>query len=173
MNCDILLSKIVLVEMLVQNEDTFNTYSFFEFRSVIEHRKDLFSQPAGVYCEGQSFKKELPTLPDTFSYNSVIKLVNDDEASLIGIGYDGQKKVIRLDFPGEVQVVADFNSGVYYTINQELNTCTYDAINSEFVLPVVVKPVRGAFGTLYDISSPNQMFYLDDSAFYAGLVIYL
>lgn len=145
-----------------------NTYSFFEFRSVIEHRKDLFSQPAGVYCQGQSFKSQLPKLPDVFSFYETIKLNSELEPVLTKVEYNGEISAFRVDFPGNVELIADFYSGVAYTISNDLNVCTYNAINSEFFYSHIVKENKDEFGTYYTINKPGELFLLDDMSFYAG-----
>lgn len=45
-----------------------NEYNYFKYRTSVQKRTDIFSQPPGYYCERQTDKKKLPDMPDSFTF---------------------------------------------------------------------------------------------------------
>ncbi len=97
-----------------------NEYNYFKYRTNVEKRKDLFSQPEGYWCEGQTDKKELPQIPYDFSYvmESISSGANTGRSVRVSFAYESNIASYELimEKPGifgvsNYKIIHDFNSG--------------------------------------------------------------
>ncbi|RNA10489.1 hypothetical protein BpHYR1_048677, partial [Brachionus plicatilis] len=109
-------------------------YNFFEFRTAIERRFDLYTLPKGVYCDGQTYKEELPKIPDTFSFSEDIISQKFNYEKSTNVHYSKPLKAVRYDFEankitnpllteGPYKAIHDYTSGVGFAINEDNKNC--------------------------------------------------
>lgn len=58
--------------------------------------------------------------------------------------------------------------GVGYVINKNIGNCSYYTLNPESIESFEMNFISSNFGTFLELKNPNELFGLDDRAFYAG-----
>ncbi len=72
---------------------------------------------------------------------------------------------------GNFKIIHDFNSGIAYEIDKDIETCEMYPIGDNF--PDTTVTVSSDLAAALKIKNPQEMFFLDDfSYFYAGQVFY-
>lgn len=73
--------------------------------------------PKGVYCDGQTYKDEIPKIPDTFSFTEdfISQQLNYEKSS--NIYYSKPLKAVRYDFEGNKIIAPWFIEGPYKSIH--------------------------------------------------------
>lgn len=156
-----------------------NEYNYFEFRTVIEKRSDLYQLPPRIYCEGQTHKETLPKIPNVFAFTEeAIYSGNRTGATTLRIHYNYDDKMVRFDTSkvplipdgdkiDTFKIVHDFNSGVVYIIDKVLGTCQFSTIGQPGFDLDAISLTSDAASAL-TLKNPSQMFFLDDTYFFAG-----
>lgn len=108
-------------------------YSFY--RPYIAANPEVFETPKGVYCEGRKPTKNLPKVPNKFSYRIEITLVDLNKTTSQAEWYDFDNNIARIDYQplstqdietfgnNLVSEIHDFNQGVRYIINKNKEQC--------------------------------------------------
>lgn len=153
-----------------------NEYNYFEFRTLIADKTGLYQLPSGLFCEGQTDKQQVPKIPFEFSFTEEIVIDGERSAQTNKVYYSYTNKVARFDVIGPrefnlaldtYKVIHDFTSGVSYAIDKETEFCRIKPLGTEF-LDTLEKPFGLASSLV--MKDPQQMFFLDDTYFYAGEV---
>ena len=180
--------KQVIVEMDIEgytneNDESVhfnNLYSFYEFKSVIEHRENLFTEPPGVFCNGQTNKGNgLPKFSNFMTFYTQ-EVLSNGNSILEKFFYNNGVNAVRFDqakntddnpFNYPIKRVFDFHSGVGYVINKELGNCSFSPIGSSgFNAEHLVKYGDTQYGKLVNIATSNEALYIDNSSYFAGQV---
>ncbi|CAF0709533.1 unnamed protein product [Brachionus calyciflorus] len=154
-------------------------YNFFEFRTAIERKFDLFTLPSGVYCNGQTIKEEIPQIPDSFSFSEEIIAQRFNFETNSRVHYSKPLKAVRYDFEGSkiispwfiegsYKAIHDFNSGVGYAINIDNKNCLMYPMGTLSIDRNDIFPTEKGFESIIQLKNPEEFFYLDDSYVYAG-----
>lgn len=153
-----------------------NEYNYFEFRTLIDDKQDLFQLPQGLFCEGQTNKQPVPRIPYGFSFTEEIITNGSREVETVKVFYSYVNRVARFDITAPRQsnsaldsykVINDYTSGISYKIDKQTEECTISSINAQFI-GALEKP-SGLASSLV-LKDPQQMFFLDDTYFFAGEV---
>ncbi len=166
--------KQVLLQMTIQGSvieygSNFNNiYSFYEFKSHIENRADLFTLPEGVSCVGHFNIPNLPQIPEEFTFY-------EQQGSFFQkVFYSSALKAVRFDLAENKQghfkafnKILDLNSGVLYSISKEDSTCFFNPIDLTNSQNLYTKYAATEYGLMLELTPPSEIFFRGDS-FYAG-----
>ncbi|KAK3094452.1 hypothetical protein FSP39_001885 [Pinctada imbricata] len=117
-------------------------YEFFHFRpDTVDPRN--FETPAGVQCPGRKNTKDLPTMPNTFSFMSEFVDKQRKTVSFMKEFYTFDEKVVMYQYrplasqnsrygTNDLLEVHDFNTGVAYITDRMYGNCTATRIELTF-----------------------------------------
>lgn len=112
-----------IIQGTVQQKPIRNEYNYFQFRAAVEKR-EKFSKPHGVFCEGQFVKENLPNMPPQFSFRSEVILKNPEnpyKGNLVQsyhISYEYESQGVLYEFVDPIdhqakKIVHDYFSGKF------------------------------------------------------------
>jgi len=97
-----------------------NEYNYFKYRTSVQNRKDLFSQPEGYWCEGQTDRREIPQIGYDISYVMETISSGTGQARSVKVTYAFESNAASYELimetpgtfgPSNYKIIHDFNSG--------------------------------------------------------------
>ncbi|RNA15324.1 EF-hand domain-containing D1, partial [Brachionus plicatilis] len=167
-------------------------YNFFEFRPIVQRKSELFNVciliflifyiifysklPRGIYCEGQLYKEQIPSVPESYSYITETINIKAKIATSERVFYSNFLKTFRLDLVNglnidgvnvqePIKIIHDYNSGVAYVVNKNRGNCTFYPLGSIQLDNLDEAHLSSGF---YTLKKPDEFLKIDDTYVYAG-----
>jgi hypothetical protein len=138
----------------------------------------------------------IPKLPDSFSFDEEILVAENNKASLIKAQFSYKLKATSFSLTDSKintykKYIQDFNSGsaqntasfriskiklfsfiffkgIGYNIDKETGRCEIYSLGSSVIDQNDETIVQTQYGSFIDLKTPEKLFYIDDSYYYAG-----
>ncbi|CAG5116876.1 unnamed protein product, partial [Candidula unifasciata] len=142
-----------------------NLETYYSFLNISKDNSDLVQS------------RPLPSLPSAFSYRLETVVPSSSTVEETYVWYDQSLGLVRFDTrdpysdePYTITHIHDFSIGVAYEINQVTDKCTVSPIASSGLFDVTTGTVSSTRngGLVVTMSSPNALFFLDDTYTYVG-----
>jgi hypothetical protein len=124
---------------------------------------------------------EILPLPKSYSFYEEIVNAEFKYAKGTKVFYSSELKTIRYDYKSAkvlgpafvdnaVSYIHDYNSGVGYVVNKVIGNCTIYPIGSQSQDADEFIGAVSQFGLFLDLKGPNELFFIDDTYYFAGQV---
>ncbi|KAI3381880.1 hypothetical protein SNEBB_010179 [Seison nebaliae] len=134
----------------------------------------IFEVPPGTYCYDRAalIEQQLPVLPISFKFIRETVNYYTGEAEVGSLWYDHQIKLVRYDTTASLAsypyfvtdpltIIADYNAGVQYAINQNRNNCTVRPMDvSAPALNIQKARAEDNSGSAYIMFTPAELLML-------------
>lgn len=157
-------------------------YEYFDFRKSLWKGNEVFETPPGVVCPGRVKTKQVPTLPEQFSFSEEIVDSDGNRVTVADIYYDHTLKLVRFDYvppfssapyyteTSRVTEIQDFNTGITYGTDTLKGNCSMFPIkNQTFDAYVNDRGSAGDQSFFLRMKGPQELFFLDNTSYtYVG-----
>ena len=124
---------------------------------------------------------EMLPLPKSYAFFEEIVYPDFKYAKGTKVFYSSELKSVRYDYKSAkvlgpafvdnaVSYIHDYNSGVGYVVNKVIGNCTMYPIGTQFLDASEFIGSVSQLGLFLDLKGPDELFFIDDSYYFAGQV---